>query len=61
MPALQAQSPEFKLKSHKKKKVNSFFLGFELRASRLLGRHSCHLSHSASPKFFFKKKSAYFS
>jgi hypothetical protein len=39
--------------------LNSVFffraLGFELRASHLLGRHSCCLSHSASPclHFFF--------
>jgi hypothetical protein len=29
-----------------------FFLGFELRASHLLGRCFYHLSHSASPTIF---------
>jgi hypothetical protein len=28
--------------------MGEFFLGFELRASRLLSRHSYNLSHSAS-------------
>jgi hypothetical protein len=37
-----------------KDKVLFYFkLEFELRASRLLGRRSSSLSHSASPVFFF--------